>query len=85
MLISCETCPISIKARECCDSNPETGTTKRFRLITTKGGTTVEERITVCDNLQTNGLCGVYYERPEDCRAYSCEALYALGLGAQRE
>ena len=75
----CETCPIATKIDICCSSNPETGTAKEARLV--KDGYSTF----VCNSLQSDGSCGIYDERPEDCSSFVCEEIYALGLGAQRE
>ena len=75
----CETCPIAMKIDTCCSSNPETGKIKEVRLVEDGYSTTV------CSSLQSDGSCGIYYERPQDCDDYVCEEIYALGLGAQRE
>lgn len=75
----CETCPIATKIDTCCSSDPETGTTKEVRLVK-DGYSTI-----VCTSLQSDGSCGIYEERPQDCVSYDCEDIYALGLGAQRK
>ena len=75
----CETCTIATKIDYCCSSDPKTGTTKEVRLRKTGYSATV------CDKLQSDGSCGIYYERPEACASYACEKAYEQGLGAQRE
>lgn len=70
----CETCPILEIIDTCCSSNPDTGATKIVRSKRT--GETIE----VCDNLGTDGGCEIYDERPEQCREYVCEEIYAQGL-----
>lgn len=75
----CEECPIPKKIGFCCSSNPETGATREVLLKRSL------QVITVCDQLQNDGSCGIYNERPEACASYACEELYAMGLGAQRE
>lgn len=72
---TCEVCPIKRKARECCGVNPETNAFKFFKFAN-------GERIQVCSELQTDGLCGSYEQRPDVCRVYACDYLYAQGLGS---
>lgn len=73
----CERCPMETKVAFCCSSNPETDATREVRLK--RSG----QIITVCDMLENDGSCGIYYDRSQDCRAFVCEDLYALGLGGQ--
>lgn len=78
MANTCECCPISTKARECCGSHPEKGTFKILRSRKTG------EIIQVCPELETDGNCAIYLdpERPDACKATCCDRLYAQGLGA---
>lgn len=71
----CEVCSIKRKARECCGIHPETNAFKFFKFTSGK-------KIQVCSELQTDGRCGCYKQRPYVCRAYSCDDLYAQGLGS---
>ncbi len=75
----CETCPLPVKADYCCKSNPDSQATKTFINRTTGLA------LTVCSELQTNGACASYYDRPDACRGYECEELYSQGLGANRQ
>jgi len=71
----CEKCPIREIIDNCCSSNPETGGSKTIKF---KG-----QIISVCENLANDGSCSIYDERPEDCRAYVCERVYAIGLNSE--
>ncbi len=75
----CEKCPLPVKAEYCCRSNPDTQAVKTFTNKATG------ELLTVCSDLQTDGSCATYYERPDACSGYECEQLYSEGLGASRE
>lgn len=74
----CEKCPIADKIDICCSSNPETGETKPMRFIKSR------QIIRVCNNLASDGTCEIYSERPEACKGYACEELYAMGLNSER-
>lgn len=74
----CETCPIQTKTEYCCGSSPQTGETGPVRFK--KSGLIVD----VCAQLENDGKCADYSQRPEPCKGYECEKLYSLGLGAQR-
>ena len=75
MSSACEKCPISKKIACCCGSNPETGETKTVKIKKTG------QKVTACKSLGPDGSCLIYDERPEDCGAYVCEEIYAMGLG----
>jgi hypothetical protein len=70
----CRKCPIVRKITTCCESNPDTGETRTVRLKNSG------QTIAVCNNLKSDGTCEEYAERPEPCKAYVCEPLYAMGL-----
>jgi len=77
MINPCESCPMADKIALCCSSNPETGRTKTLKFIKT------QQLIRVCDKFQTDGSCGVYDERPDDCRSFVCERVYSMGLNSE--
>jgi hypothetical protein len=77
MTSACERCPIPTKITSCCGSNPDTGKTKFMR--SNKTG----EVFTVCDKLRVDGLCEIYSKRPDSCKGYVCEKVYAMGLNSQ--
>lgn len=74
----CERCPIVIKAENCCGSDPRT---RKFVLLTNRR---TGMRVQVCPELETDGSCRIYYERPQECKSYVCENLYAQGLDSSR-
>ena len=71
----CETCPIIIKA-ECCKVNPETN---EFKLVKSRISGEIKS---VCNYFGVDGNCEIYSQRPEICKIYECEDLYAEGLNS---
>ena len=69
----CLECDILEKIENCCSSHPETGKTVELIL---SGGLIVE----ACPNLNEDGECIVYDDRPDACREYMCPRLYELDL-----
>jgi Fe-S-cluster containining protein len=59
----CIGCDFKVKLQYCCYSHPETGKTKVLKL---HNGNVVS----ACPNLDEEGLCMDYENRPSDCRDY---------------
>jgi hypothetical protein len=65
---------MSTKIAICCSSNPDTGKTRVVRFTRSR------QLVGVCDNLENDGSCGGYIDRPEPCKAYVCPKIYEMGL-----
>jgi hypothetical protein len=77
MTTACEKCTMDTKVEFCCGSNPVTGKTKL--MMSNETG----EIFSVCNRLAADGSCKIYDRRPEACKAYACEEVYAMGLNSQ--
>lgn len=63
-IVDCAQCDILDKLRYCCACHPETGESVD---VVVKG-----QLLNACPNLDYQGKCAVYEERPEVCRRYLC-------------
>jgi len=66
MTIPCHDCPLYEKVHVCCGRHPETGRRAMLKIAGNRA-------VLVCPNLDENGLCRIYRERPLACRQYFCE------------
>ena len=69
----CNDCDIEEKIAECCGSNPETGESALLTLYT---GDIVE----ACPNLNADGYCMDYKNRPGQCSSNQCYKINEMDL-----
>ncbi len=65
-IMDCLDCDLKQKLFYCCGNHPLTGKTKILEI-----GNVVYE---ACVNLNEDGLCSIYDNRPEVCRRFECGA-----------